>query len=53
MLGGPVFFKGLPPSSRFNGVLPFFRGGLDEVAIYPYVLSAPQVQEHYQIALGA
>ena len=22
MLGGPVFFKGLPPSSRFNGVLP-------------------------------
>jgi hypothetical protein len=30
----------------------FLRGGLDEVAIYPYVLSAHQVQEHYKIATG-
>jgi hypothetical protein len=30
----------------------FLRGGLDEVAIYPYVLSAQRVQEHYRIARG-
>jgi hypothetical protein len=30
----------------------FLRGGLDEVAIYPYVLSANQVQAHYKIATG-
>jgi hypothetical protein len=28
----------------------FLRGGLDEVAIYPYVLSAPQIQNHYEAA---
>ena len=30
----------------------FLRGGLDEVAIYPYVLSANKIQEHYKIAMG-
>jgi hypothetical protein len=30
----------------------FLRGGLDEVAIYPYVLSANKVEEHYKIAMG-
>jgi hypothetical protein len=30
----------------------FLHGGLDEIAIYPYVLSADQVREHYKIALG-
>ncbi len=30
----------------------FLRGGLDEVAIYPYVLPADRIQEHYKIAMG-
>ena len=30
----------------------FLRGGLDEVAIYPHVLSAQKIQEHYKIARG-
>jgi hypothetical protein len=30
----------------------FLHGGIDEVAIYSYVLSADQVREHYKIALG-
>jgi hypothetical protein len=30
----------------------FLRGGLDEVAIYPYVLTAQKIQEHYKIARG-
>jgi len=29
----------------------FLRGGLDEVAIYPYVLPADKIQEHYKIAM--
>ncbi len=31
----------------------FLRGGLDEVAIYPYVLSARRIQEHYRICTGS
>ncbi len=30
----------------------FLYGGLDEVAIYPYILSANKVEEHYKIAMG-
>ena len=30
----------------------FLHGGLDEVAIYPYILSADKIQEHYKIAVG-
>jgi len=31
----------------------YFSGGLDETAIYPYALSAAEVESHYQVALRA
>jgi Concanavalin A-like lectin/glucanases superfamily len=31
----------------------FFEGGVDEVAIYPYLLSAQQIRHHYEVAVHA
>lgn len=30
----------------------FFKGGLDEVAIYPRVLSAEEIRQHYRVGTG-
>lgn len=37
------------PSAPFSN---YFRGSLDEVAVYPYALSEDQVRSHFQVGAG-
>jgi hypothetical protein len=42
----------IPSTSTGTGAISFFSGGIDEVAVYNYALSAEQVLTHYAEGIG-